>query len=167
MTEIPLNLASELQTAKFTNPINTGHKLRGEFMNHCAYIEDWMSRALASARDMNIDVKKPYLFGQKLKALTDLSETQINPFRKPKAVSEMLSELQQFSNMRGWMGHSIMTASIDEKGKTVFTFALPGNDSYEPGKYAKSINQENMEKLNATLKQLAKKLTDQKFKSCD
>ncbi|WP_164114956.1 hypothetical protein [Sphingorhabdus sp. Alg239-R122] len=164
MLQTPIQSDIALEPCEFTL-LDRAYAIRGEYLDHCAKVEDWICKALRHADGMGIKIKQPYLFGQKLKAAIDLAQQTPNPFRKPEAVLKRLKEFQSYADMRGWLGHAIITVAQSEQGEELIIFIKPGSNDAIPGHEAKCISFIHAKTINSSLKGLAKLICDQNIKA--
>ena len=140
---------------------STAHAFRGEFIDLCARVEVWAFETLSHPASQQ--KKMPHLFGQKLKAVTELVVGNPDIFAKPVRVSALIAEFQPFAALRSELAHALLTCAIVD-GETIFAYANPsiGQLPSMTGRFWLSTNE--AAKTLSDLRQLSKHICDQKLK---
>lgn len=163
MNDMPTQFNNSIALEQ-SNAIEIVHKLRGEYLSYCADVEHWMMSALQYHQSSNPSQKPPILFGQKFENLQKITNIDAGPFKKPAKVRALLSELSAYVSMRSWLGHSRITFSHNGPDMLLH-FALPGDDPAFPEQFMKTISKDDFININKKLKNLAKRITDQRLNS--
>ena len=139
----------------------TAHAFRGEFIDLCARVEVWAFETLSHPAAKQ--KKMPHLFGQKLKAVTELVATDPEIFAKPTRVSALIADFQLFAALRSELAHALLTCA-NHDGELVFAYSNPsvGQLPSMTGRFWLTANE--AEKTLSSLRTLAKHICDQHMK---
>lgn len=114
-----------MSTTPPTPAMQTGHLFRSEVLQQCALVEEWTVSILASPKVSDFRDGKtvlPRLFGQKLRAVGDLSKANPKLFRKSQRIDVLLVEFQPFADMRSELAHSVLSCGqLCEEPLMIFT----------------------------------------------
>ena len=143
-----------------------GHLFRSEVLQQCALVERWTVSILESSDVFALRGGKPTLprlFGQKLKALGDLSKANPQLFRKSERIDILLEEFQPYADMRSELAHSILSCGrLDEEPVVVFTNTGIHIAPNTPKRI--TLTESECKSLISKLKQQVKQIRDQKLK---
>ncbi|MGL5839101.1 MAG: hypothetical protein ACRCY3_11420 [Sphingorhabdus sp.] len=138
-----------------------GYIFVGSYLNQCARVEAWtlavLQTPIANAR-LGKNIRIPYLFGQKLKAVSDLVQDKPELFSKPKRVIELMARFAEPAKLRSNLAHASVMRATNDKG-SYFLFHTPGTDE----RYW--FDENKMREILVELKKLVKEITDQKMKT--
>lgn len=131
-------------------------RFRGEFLQLCALIEDHLCTALDRLVVLGEIKRPPYLFGQKFERVRK-SVAIPGLWKHREHVEPVLRELQAFVDLRGTIGHAVMSpATID--GKAAVSWQTPGNRNWSN---RKTMTTAEMDQMLAELQRLTEKFRKQ------
>lgn len=138
-----------------------GFTFVGNYLCLCSRIEAWTANILSQnhLRSSDGNAKKiPHLFGQKLKAITDLCESSPEIFSKPQRVAELMNRFSAPAKMRSNLAHSTLIKATC-KNSTYYLFHNNGTDERF------WLTESQMKEALIELKKVVKEITDQKLKT--
>lgn len=146
--------------------MQTGHLFRSEVLQQCALIEEWTVSILESPNVLALRSGKtvlPHLFGQKLRAVGDLSKTNPELFRKSGRIDVLLDEFQRYADMRSELAHSVLSCGqLCEEPMIVFTNT--GIQIAPDTPKRTTLKESECKSLLSNLKHQVKQIRDQKLK---
>lgn len=135
-----------------------GFTFVGNYLHQCARVEAWALTILSANLTSGKKSKVPHLFGQKLKAVSDLTASNAEIFSKPKRVIELMGRFAEPAKLRSNLAHALVSSATSDKG-TVYLFHNPGtNERFW-------FEEDQMRQALTELKKLVKEVTDQKLKT--
>lgn len=105
-----------------------GSRFRGEFLQCCALIEHHFCSALDRLVELGEIKKPPHLFGQKFdRVLRSVSVAGV--WKHQNHVDAVLRDLQMFIELRGALGHAVITPATVEH-EAAISWRPPGSSSW-------------------------------------
>lgn len=135
-----------------------GFAFVGSYLNQCARVEAWTITMLTAHGAQAGKTKIPHLFGQKLKAVRELTDNRPDIFNKPTRVVELMQKFEEPAKLRSSLAHSVMHSASNASGN-FFMFHNGGTDDRF------WFREEDMTTRLSELKKLVKEILDQKLKS--
>lgn len=146
--------------------MQTGHLFRSEVLQQCALVEEWTVSILESPNVLALRDGKtvlPRLFGQKLRAVGDLSKANPELFRKSERIDVLLNEFQPYADMRSELAHSVLSCGqLCHEPLMVFTNTGMHIAPDTPKRI--TLKESEGKSLLSKLKQQVKQIRDQKLK---
>tara|TARA_R110001599_G_scaffold119008_1_gene288478 strand:- start:1015 stop:1491 length:477 start_codon:yes stop_codon:yes gene_type:complete len=146
--------------------MQTGHIFRSEVLQQCALVEKWTVSILESPNVLALRNGKtllPRLFGQKLRAVSELSKANPELFRKSERIDVLLDEFQPYADMRSELAHSILSCGqLCEEPLMVYTNTGMHIAPDTPKRI--TLKESECKSLLSKLKQQVKQIQDQKLK---
>jgi hypothetical protein len=135
-----------------------GFAFVGSYLNQCARVEAWTITMLAAHGVGEGKAKVPHLFGQKLKAVRELTDSRPEIFNKPERVVVLMQKFEEPAKLRSSLAHSVMHRASNSLGN-FYLFHNGGTDDrfwFCEGDMKTSLSE---------LKKLVKEILDQKPKT--
>jgi hypothetical protein len=136
------------------------HAFRGEFIDLCARVEAWAFMVLAS--DAAKLKRMPHLFGQKVKAVTDLVTAHPEVFSKPKRVKALFDDFSPYASMRSELAHGLLSCA-DKNSEAIFAYSNPAAGSLPDTKGRFWLTATEAAETLKNLRVLQKHICDQKL----
>lgn len=107
--------------------------------------------------------KNPYLFGQKLKLVAELAQSENSIFSKPDRVGDLLVQISGYAQLRAELAHATVRV-IEQSDEAIFAFDLPADRPFPRGGKRFWLTSEDATRIIGELKQIVKQIRDQKLK---
>ncbi len=138
-----------------------GSRFRGEFLQCCAQIEHHLCAALDRLTELGEIKKSPYLFGQKFVQVLK-SASVAGVWKHKDHVEAVLRDLQVFVELRGTLGHAVMTvAAVNDEAAV--SWLPPGSRNWAD---RQTITLSEMKTVLEDLRRLTDKFLRQPLAPC-
>lgn len=135
-----------------------GFTFVGSYLNQCARVEAWTIEILTTNKNGVKNSKVPHLFGQKLKAVRELADSEPGLFSKPARVIDLMQRFEAPAKLRSNLAHAITHRAINDTDN-YYLFQNTGTSE------RLWFTEKDLKGALADLKKLVKEITDQNLKA--
>lgn len=147
------------------DPAWAAHLFRSKLIDKLAAVERWMAEFLELAPPACPKTKaasQPYLLGQKLAKVRELTQSQSALFKSPTKVAELLDQLHPFAVLRSTLAHATLKHELLNDGSLLFTFEPACANRCSRLTKRVSLHNRELDELRRELNDLSNRLCQQK-----